>query len=212
MAPRIPFDHKRIIMELNQVSRLAYMSATRFAVRIVLALMCAIFLLGFTGCSLDSNIDKIKEDAYKQGYEQGLKDNSKTPITAPSWIPERKAAPKNPYIYIPDYSPRTTKRQLPTLGIIDEQEQDQQAEEERDYWQLQQEQDQQQLEDEIEQLKRERDFARMEAEDARREAESAKIEAETKLYFERKKAEEAQYDMEHQEYLRTHPWAKKPWE
>jgi ElaB/YqjD/DUF883 family membrane-anchored ribosome-binding protein len=177
-------------MVLNQVSGLIYMGATRFAVQIVSALMCAIFLLSFAGCPFDSNLDKIKEDAYKQGYEQGLKDNSKTPITAPSWIPEREKVTPSPYTYTPGYLPRT---------------QNQQSEAERDYWQLQQEQDQQQLEDEIEQLK-------MEADSARREAESAKIEAETRLYFERKKAEEAQYDMEHQEYLRTHPWAKKPWE
>jgi len=79
------------------------MPAPRLAGRIVSALICAIFLLSFAGCLLD--MDKVKEDAYKQGYEQGLKDEAKkhAPITAPSWIPEREKVTTPSNIYIPNY-------------------------------------------------------------------------------------------------------------
>jgi flagellar motility protein MotE (MotC chaperone) len=131
------------------------MPATRLSVPIVSAMTCAIFLLSFAGCT--SDINKIKEDAYKQGYEQGVKDKSKT--QAPSTN------------YADDYFKQLS---LERKRLYQEYLQKQAEEAEQlMQWQKQREIEQQlqQLEDEIRQLESDLDFERSKHDSSTRDSE-----------------------------------------
>lgn len=151
-------DSKRIIMVLNQVSGLVCMAAVRLAVQIILTLTCAIFLLSFTGCPLDLNIDKIKEDAYRQGYEQGLKDNSASRKTPTLGVPNREL-------------PIPGKSSLPGLTPSEKVPYEMPKDFKLGRWPEDDPNYTQQLEDKIRQLELERDLERMKSESAKRDSE-----------------------------------------
>jgi len=117
------------------------MPATRLSVPIVSAVTCAIFLLSFAECT--SDIDKVKEDAYKQGYEQGLKDSTEKQTPSVNYWED--------YIEQKSLESKRLKQEY-LQKQIEESEQRIQEREQRDLeWQIEQ------LEDRIRRLENESD-------------------------------------------------------